>query len=143
SLAVHPDVRAIVFIPPEPLSTELARGLLPTTVAHHDAAINSGRAALLVAAMTQRPDELLAATEDRLHQEFRRPAMTSSLDLVDALRTAGVAAVVSGAGPTVLALATSHGPVDIRAWCPLGWRGVEIAVDGGGAVVVSGGESKP
>lgn len=143
SLAVHPDVRAVVFIPPQPLSTKVARGLLPTTVAHHDAAVNSGRAALLVAAMTQRPDELLAATEDRLHQEFRRPAMTSSLDLVDALRTAGVAAVISGAGPTVLALGTSQRQVDIRAWCPPGWGGIELAVDGGGAVVVSGADCTP
>lgn len=137
SLAVHPDVRPVVFIPPHPLSTEVARGLLPGTVPHRDAATNSGRAALLVAALTQRPDELLAATEDRLHQAFRRPAMSSTLELVEALRAVEVAAVVSGAGPTVLALGTSSEPVDIRAWCPAGWSGRALATDAAGAGPVS------
>ena len=55
-------------------------------------------------AFTQRPDLLLPATADRLHQEYRRPAYPESAALVDALRAAGVPAVISGAGPTVLAL---------------------------------------
>lgn len=133
SLAVHPDVRPVVFIPPHQLSTEVARGLLPDSVTHRDAARNSARAALLVAALTQRPDELYAATEDRLHQDFRRSVMSQSLDLVDALRAAEVATVVSGAGPAVLALGTSSAPVDIRAWCPTGWTGKALAVDPRGA----------
>ena len=136
SLAVHPDVRPVVFIPPHPLSTEMARRLLPETVPHRDAARNSGRAALLAAALTQHPDELLAATEDRLHQSFRRPAMRDTLELVDALRAAEVAAAVSGAGPSVLALGTSSRPVDILAWCPAGWRAQELAVDLNGAGTV-------
>jgi homoserine kinase len=133
-LEVHADVRPIVFVPPQPLSTEVARGLLPGTVPHRDAAVNSGRAALLVAALTTRPDLLLDATADRLHQEYRRPAMPESLELVDALRAAGVAAVVSGAGPTVLALSTTDRPVDADDWEPAGWQALRLAV-GGGAVV--------
>jgi len=136
SLAVHPDVRPVVFLPPHPLSTEVARGLLPQSVTHRDAAINSGRAALLAAALTQRPDKLLAATVDRLHQSFRRPAMSSTLELVDALRAAEVAAVVSGAGPSVLALGTSSRPVDILTWCPAGWQAQELAVALNGAGTV-------
>ncbi|ETK33791.1 homoserine kinase [Microbispora sp. ATCC PTA-5024] len=107
-LTPHEDVRPVVLVPGFRLSTEEARGLLPKDVPHSDAAANAGRAALLVAALTQRPepDLLLAATEDRLHQDYRAPAMPRTADLVRRLRTAGVAAVVSGAGPTVLAFAT-------------------------------------
>ena len=74
-------------------------------VPHADAARNAGRAALLVAALTARPDALLDATEDRLHQDYRAPAMPATHDLVGRLRAAGMPAVVSGAGPSVLALA--------------------------------------
>ena len=96
-------VRPVVFIAPEPVSTEVARGLLPASVPHADAARNSGRAALLVAALTLRQDALFDATEDRLHQNYRAPAMPATHDLVRRLRSAGVPAVVSGAGPSVLA----------------------------------------
>jgi homoserine kinase len=92
----------VVFVPAQPLLTETARGLLPRTVPHVDAAVNAGRAALLVEALTRRPDLLLPATEDRLHQEYRAPAMADSVQLVSRLRADGVPAVISGAGPTVL-----------------------------------------
>ncbi|MFC5832363.1 homoserine kinase [Nonomuraea insulae] len=102
-------VRPVVVIPSTRLSTEAARGLLPKDVPHKDASFNAGRAALLIAALTQRPERelLLAATEDRLHQHYRAPAMRQSTDLVERLRAVGVPAVVSGAGPTVLAFSTS------------------------------------
>ena len=53
----------------------------------------------------------MPATEDRLHQGYRRPAYPESADLVDALRAQGVAAAISGAGPTVLAFTTEVGAV--------------------------------
>ncbi|MGH3168279.1 MAG: homoserine kinase [Trebonia sp.] len=96
-------IRPVAIIAPAPVSTEVARGLLPRSVPHEDAARNAGRAALLVAALTQRPEALLDATEDRLHQDYRAPAMPATHDLVLRLRAAGVPAVVSGAGPSVLA----------------------------------------
>jgi homoserine kinase len=101
-------VRPVVFVPSTRLATETARGLLPKEVPHKDASFNAGRAALLIAALTQRPERglLLAATEDRLHQNYRAPAMPASVDLVERLRAVGVPAVVSGAGPTVLAFST-------------------------------------
>jgi homoserine kinase len=73
-------------------------------VPHRDAAFTAGRAALLVHALTQAPELLFEATEDRLHQHYRAPGMPATADLVRRLRAAGVAATVSGAGPTVLAL---------------------------------------
>jgi homoserine kinase len=100
------EVRPVAFIAPEPVSTGIARGLLPVSVPHSDAARNAGRAALLVAALTVRMEALLDATEDRLHQDYRAPAMPATHDLVGRLRVAGVPAVVSGAGPSVLAFLT-------------------------------------
>lgn len=117
---VSAAVSTVVLVPPDPVSTELARGLLPASVPHGDAAANAGRAALLVAALATAPEQLLRATEDRLHQHYRRPAMPASLDLVDTLRAAGIAAIISGAGPTVLALVTSGAGL-VEQHCPPGW----------------------
>ncbi len=102
-----PEIRPVVLIAPEPVSTEVARGLLPASVPHADAARNAGRAALLIAALTGHPDALLDATADRLHQDYRAPAMPATHQLVSRLRAAGVPAVVSGAGPSVLAFLTA------------------------------------
>ncbi|MFI0351343.1 homoserine kinase [Actinomadura sp. 9N407] len=101
------------LVPDQRLATERARGLLPETVPHGAAAANAGRAALLVAALAQGLDGgvLLDATEDRLHQDYRAPAMPESAALVERMRKAGVPAVISGAGPTVL-LFTSASEVD-------------------------------
>jgi homoserine kinase len=100
-------IRPVAIIAPAPVSTEVARGLLPRSVPHRDAARNAGRAALLIAALTQSPAALLDATEDHLHQDYRAPAMPATHDLVVRLRAAGVPAVVSGAGPSVLAFLDS------------------------------------
>ena len=130
---VDARVSAALFVPPEPLSTEVARGLLPEQVPHADAAADAGKAALLVAALGSRPDQLWRATRDYLHQDYRRPAMPASLDLVDRLRADGLAAVVSGAGPTVLVLVVDG--TDVAAYCPEGWVHLRLAVDNCGAVV--------
>ena len=134
--ALDPRIGAVVFVPPEALSTEAARGLLPDVVPHHHAAANAGRAALLVTALAGRPELLWAATRDELHQEYRRSAMPQSLDLVDALRAARVPAVVSGAGPTVLAFVADEQtevPPDLAERCPRDWECRRLAVDTSGA----------
>lgn len=138
--SVDPRVAAVVFVPPTPVSTELARGLLPAQVPHRDAAADAGRTALLVAALAGQPDQLHRATRDYLHQEYRRPAMPQSLALVDSLRADGIAAIVSGAGPTVLAFTDGPDPADgvttrLLARCPDGWEARHLAVDRDGARV--------
>ena len=133
---VDPRVSAVVFVPPTPVETKVARGLLPDVVPHADAAANSGRTALLVAALAGRPEHLLAATRDYLHQEQREPAMPESLALVHALRADGIAAVISGAGPTVLAFAGGNGHEDLTARTPLGWSCHALGIEAAGAVVV-------
>ncbi|MEU6564103.1 homoserine kinase [Nocardia nova] len=110
----HPSLRATVLIPEERSSTAHTRGLLPDMVPHHDAAFNVSRAALAVVALTQRPDLLLPATQDRLHQDYRSSALPLTTAWIGRLRTAGLAATVSGAGPTILALGTEEFPDDLR-----------------------------
>ena len=95
----------VICVPAQRGYTAASRSLLPAEVPHREAAANAGRAALLVHALTVAPGLLLPATRDWLHQDYRRASMPDSLDLVDALRANGIAAVVSGAGPTVLAFA--------------------------------------
>jgi homoserine kinase len=104
SIPVHPDIKAIMFIPENQLATAKARKLLPETIPHHDAVLNSSHAALLSIALSTRPDLLLTATEDFLHQSYRAEAYSKSMALVEKLRAAGFAAVISGAGPSVLVL---------------------------------------
>lgn len=104
-VAVLPEITPVVAVPDYEVSTRLARSLVPSSVPHHEAAADAGRAALLGLAMTQRPEALFAATEDFLHQQYRAAAMAPSAALVGWLRDRGFPAVVSGAGPTVLVLA--------------------------------------
>ena len=133
-LEPRPELRATVLVPETELSTETARGLLPATVPHVDAAHAAGRSALLVAALTGVPGLLLPATEDRLHQSYRAPAMPGTDALVRRLRSIGRAAVVSGAGPTVLVLSEpGEPPVEV----PQGWRRLELDVVRTGATVVT------
>jgi homoserine kinase len=135
-LEPSPAIVPVVFVPATELSTRKARGLLPKTVPHADAAANAARAALLVEALTRDPGLLLVATEDRLHQDYRGPAMPGSLDLVKRLRADGVPATVSGAGPTVLALATHDTADQIAGMADEGWRVHRLAVDTSGATVL-------
>lgn len=132
---VDPRVTTVVFVPPTPVATSVARGLLPDVVPHEDAAANAGRTALLVAALGGRPELLLRATHDRLHQAYRAPAMPATLSLVEALRADGVAAVVSGAGPTVLAFTDAASVEGLLARCPAGWTPHHLAVEPRGVAV--------
>jgi homoserine kinase len=111
------SIKPVVCVGSAPVRTEVARSLLPELVPHRDAAANAGRSALLVAALTQPsagPAALLDATRDWLHQDYREPAMPETIELVRRLRAAGIPAVVSGAGPSVLALLTDSGRSDYR-----------------------------
>ena len=112
-LRVHPDIRIFSAIPKERSLTAATRVLLPGDVSHEDARFNLSRVALLVVALTQRPDLLLAATEDVLHQPHRATAMPTSAEYLQLLRRSGVAAALSGAGPAIIALTT--GPLPAAA----------------------------
>lgn len=133
---VDPRVSTVVFVPPTPLATSVARGLLPASVSHDDAAANAGRTALLVAALAGQPEHLMSATRDFVHQDYREPAMPETLGLVRALRADGVPAVVSGAGPTVLAFCSgSEDAQELRSRAPRGWDAWHLSVEQSGVLV--------
>lgn len=142
---VHPDIIPVAAVPSNELSTESARGLLPDTVPHADAAANSGRSALLIHALAAQPAMLLPGTVDFLHQDYRAAAMEPSAALVRHLRENGVAAVISGAGPTVMALAAGEAQAREAqalisghleaAGTTQSWRVLRLSVDRDGARV--------
>ncbi len=131
----------LICIPAVPLATKAARQVLPPTVPHADAAANSARAALLVAALTSDPELLLDATQDFLHQGYRAAAMPETMRLITRLRAAGIPAVVSGAGPAVLALvvAGTHPAPDavtaVTSQAGAAWKVLPLDVDRQGATI--------
>jgi homoserine kinase len=130
----------VTCVPGEVLLTDVARALLPATVPHADAAFTGARAGLLVHALRGRPDLLLAATEDRIHQQQRAGAMPGSAELLAVLRDAGVAACVSGAGPSLLCLGSDAAVVaDVAArTAPGAWQVSARAVGRPARAVVLG-----
>lgn len=134
-LAPHPDIVPVVFTPDTQLSTATARAVLPAQVRLADAAANSARAALLVQALTDAPEHLLDGTREWLHQEPRRPSYPASMALVDTLRASGHAAVISGAGPSVLVLATVATAHEVSSTRADGWRVALPGIPGRGVTV--------
>lgn len=139
-LIVHRGVSPLVLVPQTVMSTKLARSLQPLSVPHEDAVFNLSRSALLIAALIQSPELLLAATEDKLHQSYRASAMPETDRLISVLRANGFAAVVSGAGPSILVLGSDPGQrlaaaalVADQAQTP--WQPLMLAVDFKGATV--------
>jgi homoserine kinase len=137
AVPVHPSIAPVAFVPGASSSTKAARRLLPQQVPLEDAVLNSSRSALLVEALRASPDLLMPATEDRLHQSYRAAAMPRTAILVEALRAAGIPAVVSGAGPTVLALTTVETREQAMTYARRGWSALPLDVDRAGASVVA------
>jgi len=140
-LMVHRGVSPLMLVPEHTMSTALARSLQPASVPHEDAIFNVSRSALLVAALIQSPELLLAATEDKLHQNYRASAMPETNMLVTLLREHGHAAVVSGAGPSILVLSSDPSArlaaADLVAThAETAWTPLMLAVDFKGATVV-------
>lgn len=124
-LRLDPRITPVVLVPGTTLSTHTARSVLPEVVPLATAAANSARTGLLVHALTSAPELLVEATADLLHQEARRPSYPESMGLVDALRAAGLAATISGAGPSVLVLAGADRVDEVRrvtAEVAAGWQ---------------------
>ena len=138
-LSVHRGVSPIVMVPPNQMSTKLARSLQPDSVPHEDAVFNLSRSALLVAALISSPELMLPATEDKLHQNYRASAMPETQEIITKLRELGHPAVVSGAGPSVLILEPEPGKrLDIQAFAEKNyphWKVLMLAVDSKGASV--------
>ena len=138
--SVDRAIGAALFIPNMSVATEAARGLLPQTVPHVEAAANSGRAALLVHAMASEPDLLYDATCDWLHQGYREAAMPRSYELMKSLRGRGFAAMISGAGPSVLVLGTRTDLVVLQDRQVAGFS-IHLSEIGSAAAIVQAGDA--
>jgi homoserine kinase len=130
------EIAPVVFVPSTTSSTKHARAALPASVPHADAAANAARAALLPLALTTDPSLLMTATQDLLHQRYRAPGARATAELVEALRADRVPAVVSGAGPAVLALTTRATRAAVAAHEWSGWTALPLDVERAGAAVV-------
>jgi len=135
-LEVNKSIAAVVFIPETKSSTAKSRKLLPDTIPFEAAAANAARAALLSQALTRRPDLLFVATQDGLHQSYRASAMSRSAALMTRLREAGIAAVISGAGPSVLALTTTANADAVAEFDTRWFTATRLAIDTEGARVL-------
>jgi homoserine kinase len=102
--------RICLLIPGRPLSTEEARAILPSQVSRDDAVFNVAHAAALIAAVMRSDGALLAlAMADRLHQPARTKLVPALGEIIAAAREAGAfGAALSGAGPSVLAVAPAR-----------------------------------
>jgi homoserine kinase len=145
-----PEIKAIAIIPDFEVSTATSRGVLPTAYTRQDAIFNLQRISVLTTAVTRSPPDaglIYAAMQDKLHQPYRKtlvPGLTEILASVTPKTHPGLLGIcLSGAGPTILALATDNFE-DIaaeivgrfekeRVTCT--WKLLEPAFDG--AVVVN------
>ena len=134
-LELHPGLAPVLLVPEhERLSTDDARRVLPQKVSLTDAAFNAGRSALALLALTERPDLLPEALEDRLHQRYRLPLVPGTRAAFERLRESRLAVCVSGAGPSILAF---EGPGPAVPELGPGWRILRPGVATEGATISS------
>lgn len=113
-LAWHESVVPVIAIPEFELATKTARQVLPPHLSYGDAIFNAAHLALLVQGLASgNPQWLQAGLQDRLHQPYRQ-ALISGYEQVQraALKAGAYGLVISGAGPTLLALTS---PQDAQA----------------------------
>ena len=131
ALSPSPALQPAVIVPDaERLPTDEARRVLPREVPLADAAFNLGRVALVVQALTARPDLLPEAMQDRLHQGYRLPLVPATRALFQDLRESGLAVCLAGSGPSLLVFEQDGR----RLWdLGPGWRVLRPGFDAQGA----------
>ena len=110
TVSIPNRLSAVLFVPDTPMPTAQARAVLPTGIPIQDAVFNMGRVALLVNSLaTDNPDHLALATQDRIHQPPRQAIFHPMKVIMRAALEAGaLAAFLSGAGSTILALSSAR-----------------------------------
>jgi homoserine kinase len=144
----HESIVPVVAIPDFELSTKEARGVLPTEVSRADAIFNIAHLGLLLRGLeTGKQSWLQASLQDKLHQPYRKSLIKGYDAVSDAAIAAGACGmVISGAGPTLLALTdTAHAP-DVVAAMAQAWQKIgvnaqvrSLAIDNHGARIIKGG----
>lgn len=120
----HSNIIPIVAIPNFELSTAEARRVLPSEYSRADAIFNTAHLGLLIRGLeTGEPQWLTAALQDRIHQPYRQ-ALISGYQAVQeaALQAGALGLVISGAGPTLLALSTKSQAPNVAAAMQQAWQ---------------------
>lgn len=142
SLPVSPELHFVVLSPDYPISTHVARAVLPDSVAFADAVYELPRLALLPKALETADEELLAlCLSDRLHQPYRSPLIPGMDEIRAAAEELGCRAFcISGAGPSLLCISRDASfPEKLRSAVsalPHGWELRDLTVDPDGADVL-------
>ncbi len=133
-IQLDPKISFRVFVPDYKANTSKARQLLPDQVPRKAAVKQLSRAALLMYSLTS-GEQLFAATEDWLHQQYRAEIMMPSWELMSKLRADRLPAVISGAGPTVLLMGSADQLE--KADEPVGFRVLDLPVGDGVSLQVN------
>ena len=144
-------LKVVIAVPDFPLSTKMARQVLPKEVSMKDAVFNIGRAAMLIGALVKGKERFLKnAFDDVLHQPYRTNLIPGMHEVFKAAKDAGaLGAALSGAGPCLIAftlerdhVATSVASSMAQAFLENGIksRSLILALDIRGAVVLNGEE---
>lgn len=141
---LSPSLRFLALVPDFPLSTQLARSVLPQRVPFADAVFNVSHAALLLRALETADMEMIAlALDDRLHQPYRKSLIQGYETVEGIAKECGATAFcISGAGPTCLCIAADDGVAErlsarLPEECP-GWQVLALQVDTEGAKLLAG-----
>jgi homoserine kinase len=104
----HSSIVPVVAIPNFELSTAEARSVLPTEYSRADAIFNTAHLGLMIRGLeTGNAEWLTAGLTDKIHQPYRQKLIAGYTDVERAVIAAGgYGMVISGAGPTLLAIAT-------------------------------------
>lgn len=126
----HPDVVPVVAVPDFELSTAEARRVLPLTYDRHDAIFNAAHLGLLLRGLqTGQADWLSTALQDRIHQPYRQHLIPGYEAVQAAALEAGAyGLVISGAGPTLLALTHPDLAETVKAAMEKAWKGSGMTV---------------
>lgn len=142
---VYTKLRFVAMIPDFELKTEKARACLPTQIAHKDAVYNLSRAALFSASLlTGKFENLRTAVHDKLHQPYRMALIPHAREVFDIAYAHGAYAVyISGAGPTVMAIADEENTYfagkmrfSLDNAGLSGWQVRDLRIDNTGAVLI-------
>ncbi len=124
----HPEIIPVVAIPDFELSTQQARSVLPSQISCHDAIFNLSHMGLLVRGLaTNSPQWLKVALQDKLHQPYRQSLIRGYTQVQETAIAAGAyGMVISGAGPTLLALTPSKKVESVVAAMKDAWQKLEV-----------------
>ena len=128
SIPWHQDIVPVVAIPNFELSTNKARSVLPTEYSRSDAIFNISRMGLLVRGLdTNNGEWLKTALADKLHQPYRQQLIPGYLEVrLSAIDAGAYGVVISGAGPTLLALTNPNNVTGVVASMTQTWKNMGI-----------------